>query len=181
MSAAIIDGLSEGLRRLNLIVAAITMLMAVSLAAYLVFYHGRSRAARAFAALLALLTWISLGDLFLSTARLEAAHPAAAFWLRFQWLGIAMSSTLESDFTTRSMSCAIVPMRATPLAESSLPRTTRCKSPSTVAADELTSSSSPSPPPCSSWRLAAAWLTLARARSAMPWKPVHTSTTWVST
>ena len=38
MSAAIIDGLSEGLRRLNLIVAAITMLMAVSLAAYLVFY-----------------------------------------------------------------------------------------------------------------------------------------------
>lgn len=89
MSAAIIDGLSEGLRRLNLIVAAITMLMAVSLAAYLVFYHGRSRAARAFAALLALLTWISLGDLFLSTARLEAAHPAAAFWLRFQWLGIA--------------------------------------------------------------------------------------------
>lgn len=89
MFPAIVDWLSEGLRRLNLIVAAITMLMAVSLAAYLVFYHGRSRAARAFAALLALLTWISLGDLFLSTSRLEAAHPAAAFWLRFQWLGIA--------------------------------------------------------------------------------------------
>lgn len=89
MSSVLLEALSEGLRRLNVTVAAITMLMAVSLAGYLVFYHARSRAARAFAALLVLLTLVSVGDLFLSTARLEAAHPAARFWLRFQWLGIA--------------------------------------------------------------------------------------------
>lgn len=88
MSSVVLEALSEGLRRLNVTVAAITMLMVAS-AGYLVFYHAYGRAARAFAALLVLLTLVSVGDLFLSTARLEAAHPAARFWLRFQWLGIA--------------------------------------------------------------------------------------------
>lgn len=89
MSPLLLEALNEGLRRLNLVIAAITLLMAVGLAAYLLFYHARSRAARAFATLLTLLIWVAMGDLFLSTSRLDAAHPAAAFWLRLQWLGIA--------------------------------------------------------------------------------------------
>ncbi len=89
MTPGIVEALNEGLRRLNLVIAAITLLMVVGLAAYLFFYHARSRPARSFAALLTLLVWVSMGDLFLSTSRLEASHPAAAFWLHLQWLGIA--------------------------------------------------------------------------------------------
>ncbi len=79
----------EALRRLNVVLASATVLIAFSLLVYLFVYNFRNAVARAFVAVLAYVTVVYVGDVFLATARLAADHPAAAFWLRFEWLGIA--------------------------------------------------------------------------------------------
>lgn len=79
----------EVLRRLHLVLASTTVLMAVGLAAYLFAYNVRNAVARAFVGLLGLIAIIAVGDVFLATARFPAEHVAAIFWLRFEWLGIA--------------------------------------------------------------------------------------------
>ncbi len=82
----------EGLRRLNVVLSSTSVLFAFSLMAYLFVYNVRNAVARAFVLLLALMSVVYVGDLFLSTARIEATHPAAGFWLRFEWLGIAFAA-----------------------------------------------------------------------------------------
>jgi hypothetical protein len=83
------DLLLTGLTRLDVILASAAVLIAFSLMAYLFVYNFRNRVARAFVAVLAFVTLSYVGDLFLATAKLPANHPAAAFWLRFGWIGIA--------------------------------------------------------------------------------------------
>ena len=90
----------EGLRRANVVLTSTSVLFAVSLMAYLFVYNIRNAVARAFVLLLALVSLVYVGDLFLSTARLEPEHPAAAFWLRFQWLGIAFAAPAFALFAT---------------------------------------------------------------------------------
>ncbi len=93
------EALLEGLRRLDIIFASATVLIAFSLLAYLSVNNFRSPVARAFVALLAFVTLVYVGDVFLSTARLDATHPAAGFWLRFQWLGIAFVAPAYLHFS----------------------------------------------------------------------------------
>jgi hypothetical protein len=54
--------------------------------------------ARAFVALLAFVSFVYVGDVFLATARLPASHPAAEFWLHFEWLGIAFAAAAYLHF-----------------------------------------------------------------------------------
>jgi hypothetical protein len=75
--------------RLGLVLATGTVLVATSLLAYLFVYNFRDPVARAFVLLLGFADFVYVGDVFLSTAQLPASHPAAAFWLRFEWVGIA--------------------------------------------------------------------------------------------
>lgn len=82
--------LLEGLIRLDIILSSTTTLFAFSLLAYLFFYNFRSPVARAFVAVLAFITVVAIGDVFLASARFGPEHPAATFWLRLQWLGIAL-------------------------------------------------------------------------------------------
>jgi len=89
----------EVLRRLHLVLASTTVLMAVGLAAYLFAYNIRNAVARAFVGVLALVSIIAVGDVFLATARLPAEHLAAGFWLRFEWLGIAFMAPAFVHFT----------------------------------------------------------------------------------
>lgn len=82
--------LTEILRRLNLVLASTTVLFAFSLLAYLFVYNVRNSVARAFVRVLALVTIVYVGDVFLAAGRLDAANPATAFWLRFEWVGVAL-------------------------------------------------------------------------------------------
>jgi hypothetical protein len=83
------DILLIGLTRLNVVLATATVLVAFSLLVYLFVYNFRDPVARAFVGVLAFASVVYVGDVFLATARLDAGDPAAAFWLRFEWLGIA--------------------------------------------------------------------------------------------
>jgi hypothetical protein len=83
------DLLGIAVTRMNLILATGTVLVSVSLIAYLFVYNFRDPVARAFVLLLGFASIVYVGDVFLATARLPAEHPAAGFWLRFEWLGIA--------------------------------------------------------------------------------------------
>ena len=94
-----VDLLVYGLTRLNIVLTAATVLIAFSLAAYLFVYNFRDQVARTFVALLALVTVVYVGDVFLATARLDASHPASAFWLRFEWLGIAFVAPAYLHFS----------------------------------------------------------------------------------
>jgi len=87
-----IELIVEGLRRANIVLTSTSVLFAFSLMAYLFVYNVRNAVARAFVLLLASVSLVYVGDLFLSTARIAADHPAAAFWLRFEWLGIAFAA-----------------------------------------------------------------------------------------
>lgn len=80
----------EILRRLNLVLASTTVLFAFSLLAYLFVYNVRNPVARAFVRVLALVTIVYIGDVFLAAGRLAAADPPTAFWLRFEWVGVAL-------------------------------------------------------------------------------------------
>ncbi|MCC7020751.1 MAG: hypothetical protein IT332_13400 [Ardenticatenales bacterium] len=82
--------LVEILRRLNLVLASTTVLFAFSLLAYLFVYNVRNAVARAFVRVLALVTIVYVGDVFLAAARLDAANPATRFWLHFEWIGVAL-------------------------------------------------------------------------------------------
>jgi hypothetical protein len=93
------DLLLTGLTRLNITLSGATVLVAFSLLAYLFIYNFRNRVARTFVAVLAFVTLVYIGDIVLSTARLEAANPAAAFWLHFQWLGIAFVAPAYLHFS----------------------------------------------------------------------------------
>jgi hypothetical protein len=88
-----------GLTRLNIVLAAATALIAFSLLAYLFVFNFRDAVARAFVAVLALVTVVYVGDIFLATARLPAAHPAAAFWLQVEWIGIALVTPAYLHFS----------------------------------------------------------------------------------
>ncbi len=88
----------EGLRRLNIILSSATVLVAFSLLAYLFVYNFRNPVARAFVLVLALVTIVFIGDVFLITALLPASHVAAGFWLRFRWLGIAFMAPAYLHF-----------------------------------------------------------------------------------
>lgn len=87
-----------GLTRLNVVLASAAVLMAFSLLAYLFVYNVRNPVARAFVAVLAFISCTYVGDLFLATARLPAGHPAAAFWLRLGWVGIAFAAPAYLHF-----------------------------------------------------------------------------------
>jgi len=91
--------LLEGLRRLNIALSSVTVLTAFSLLAYLFFNNVRNVVARTFVMVLALLTVVFVGDVFLATAKLPAGHIATGFWLRFQWLGIALIAPAYLHFS----------------------------------------------------------------------------------
>ncbi len=80
----------ELLRRVNVILASANVLVAFSLLCYLFVYNFRNAVARSFVLLLALVCIVFVGDVFLATARLQAADRPTAFWLAFEWLGIAL-------------------------------------------------------------------------------------------
>ena len=90
---------SEALRRLNIILSSISVLLAFSLMAYLFVNNVRNAVARALVLLLALVSVVYVGDLFLSTARLPADHPGASFWLHFEWIGIAFAAPAFAQFS----------------------------------------------------------------------------------
>lgn len=90
--------LLEALRRLNIILSSISVLLAFSLMAYLFVYNVRNAVARALVLVLGFASIVYVGDLFLSTARLPAEHPGASFWLRFVWLGIAFAAPAFAHF-----------------------------------------------------------------------------------
>jgi len=74
------------LSRGNLILASVNVIVAFSLLVYLLTHNLRNSVARAFCAVLAFMTVVYVGDVFLD--RVDSRE-AALFWLRFQWLGIA--------------------------------------------------------------------------------------------
>ncbi len=80
----------ELLRRVNVILASANVLIAFSLLCYLFVYNFKNPVARSFVILLSLICIVFVGDVFLATARLPAAGRPTAFWLSFEWLGIAL-------------------------------------------------------------------------------------------
>ncbi len=93
--------LDTAVARLNIVLSSLTVLVAFSLAAYLFVYNFRSAVARAFVGLLALVALVFVGDVFLTTTRMPAERAEAAFWLRFQWLGIAAMPAVFLHFSDR--------------------------------------------------------------------------------
>jgi len=99
--------LVEFLARANLILASTTVIIAFSLLVYLLTHNLRNAVARSFCALLAFVTTVYVGDVFL-TAVNDA--DAARFWLTFQWLGIVFVPAAYLHFsdtllrTTRDVS-----------------------------------------------------------------------------
>jgi hypothetical protein len=74
------------LSRINLVLASATVIIAFSLFVYLLTHNLRNAVARAFCALLAFVSIVYVGDVFL--AAVDDIH-AAAVWLTVQWVGIA--------------------------------------------------------------------------------------------
>ncbi len=74
------------LSRINLVLASATVIIAFSLFVYLLTHNFRNAVARAFCALLAFVSIVYVGDVFL--AAVDDIH-AAAVWLTVQWVGIA--------------------------------------------------------------------------------------------
>lgn len=73
------------LSRINLILASATVIVAFSLFVYLLAHNFRNAVARAFCALLAFVSIVYVGDVFL--AAVDDVH-AANVWLTVQWVGI---------------------------------------------------------------------------------------------
>lgn len=73
------------LSRINLIFASATVIVAFSLFVYLLAHNFRNTVARAFCALLAFVSIVYVGDVFL--AAVDDVH-AADIWLTVQWMGI---------------------------------------------------------------------------------------------
>jgi hypothetical protein len=76
-----------GLRLVNQVLSATIVLTSFSLLIYLLTHNFRSAVARAFCALLAFTLIVYVGDVVLYEVETERA---AARWLRFQWIGIAL-------------------------------------------------------------------------------------------
>ncbi len=76
------------LARLNLVLSSATVIVAFSLLAYLLVHNFRNPVARTFCLLLAFVTIVYAGDVFLDAVMVTEVAPIR-FWLRFQWLGIA--------------------------------------------------------------------------------------------
>ncbi|MCS6909929.1 MAG: hypothetical protein NZM11_05095 [Anaerolineales bacterium] len=76
----------NGLATLSQILASGIVITAFSLLLYALTFNLRDRVARSFASLLAFITVVYFCDVVISTL---TELPAAEFWLRFQWLGIA--------------------------------------------------------------------------------------------
>lgn len=74
------------LSRINLVLASATVIIAFSLFVYLLTHNFRNAVARAFCALLAFVSIVYVGDVFLSTVD---DTRAASIWLTVQWVGIA--------------------------------------------------------------------------------------------
>ncbi|MFQ5594653.1 MAG: histidine kinase N-terminal 7TM domain-containing protein [Anaerolineae bacterium] len=74
------------LSRINLVLASATVIIAFSLFVYLLAHNIRNAVARAFCALLAVVSIVYVGDVFL--AAVDDIH-AAGIWLTVQWVGIA--------------------------------------------------------------------------------------------
>ncbi|MCW5882822.1 MAG: hypothetical protein KIS91_17960, partial [Anaerolineae bacterium] len=75
------------LARLNLVLSSATVIVAVSLLAYLLTHNFRNKVARAFCLLLVFVSIVYAGDVFLDAV---ADPDSTRFWLRFQWIGIAL-------------------------------------------------------------------------------------------
>ncbi len=86
---------------MDIVLASGTVLIAFSLLSYLFAHNVGHPTARAFVAVLSFITVVYVGDVFLSTAQLPAYHPAATFWLRFEWLGIAFVAPAYLHFSDR--------------------------------------------------------------------------------
>lgn len=76
-----------GLRLVNQVLSATIVLTSFSLLIYLLTHNFRSAVARAFCALLAFVLIVYVGDVVLYEVKTEVA---AIFWLKFQWIGIAL-------------------------------------------------------------------------------------------
>lgn len=74
------------LSRINLILSSTTVIIAFSLFVYLLAHNFRNAVARAFCALLAFVSIVYVGDVFL--AAVDDVRPAN-LWLTVQWVGIA--------------------------------------------------------------------------------------------
>ncbi len=76
-----------GLRVVNQVLSATIALTSFSLLIYLLTHNLRSAVARAFCALLGFVLIVYAGDVVLYEVETQEA---AAFWLKFQWIGIAL-------------------------------------------------------------------------------------------
>ncbi len=97
------------LARLNLVLSSATVIVAVSLLAYLLAHNFRNKVARAFCLVLAFVSIVYAGDVFLDAV---TDPDSTRFWLRFQWIGIALVPAAYLHFsdvllrTTNSFSSA---------------------------------------------------------------------------
>ncbi|MBI3913751.1 MAG: hypothetical protein HY327_06145 [Chloroflexi bacterium] len=71
----------------NIILSSAIIIVAFSLWLYLLAYNFRHPVARAFSALLAFLTIVYIGDVFLQRA--GGTNPDVIVWLKFKWIGLA--------------------------------------------------------------------------------------------
>jgi hypothetical protein len=74
------------LARANLVLSSANVIISFSLLVYLLTNNFRNSVARAFCAVLAFVSVVYVGDVFLDGVN---TLDAARFWLKFQWLGIA--------------------------------------------------------------------------------------------
>ncbi|MBI1800775.1 MAG: hypothetical protein HYR71_04005 [Chloroflexi bacterium] len=79
--------LTSVLAIINLITSSAIVIIACSLFAYIAGRNPRHAVAQGFAALMARTAIVNAGDVLLARVR---DVPAAIFWLRFQWIGIAL-------------------------------------------------------------------------------------------
>lgn len=74
----------------NLILSSAIVITAFSLLIYILTHNLRSEVARAFCALLAFVIVVYVGDVVLLLLYRVGSPSAVAFWLKFQWIGIAL-------------------------------------------------------------------------------------------
>ena len=84
------------LNRTNLVLSSANVIIAFSLLAYLPTHNFRNSVARIFCFLLALVSVVYIGDVFLDSV---ATASAARFWLKFQWFGIALVPAVYFHFS----------------------------------------------------------------------------------
>ncbi|MCS7282885.1 MAG: histidine kinase N-terminal 7TM domain-containing protein [Anaerolineae bacterium] len=85
----------ESLQFLNTLLTSGIVIFSFALAVYLLLYNFRNRVARIFSALLACVLVVYFVELAIAGAPLEAS----LHWLRFQWVGIALTPAAYFHFT----------------------------------------------------------------------------------